>query len=82
MQSQLQLQIKTPHVQEEEIQISKFLIKGINILDNEVVSRVNEFGYPKKFIEESVRHLEMNDASACYFLMEKDKFQQNTGSPL
>ena len=30
MQSQLQLQIKTPHVQEEEIQISKFL-KGINI---------------------------------------------------
>jgi hypothetical protein len=45
-----------------------------------VVKKVQEFGYPKIFIVESLEKYEMNDASTSYFLLEKDKLICNGSS--
>jgi len=38
-----------------------------------VVEKVEEFGYPREFVVNSIEQMEMNDAVCNYFLMEKDK---------
>ena len=55
--------MQIPHIQEKEI-----------VIRDEIVKRVEEYGYPGKFIVQSIKEFEMNDASTCYYLTEKEKF--------
>ena len=42
-------------------------------MDYESVEKVEEFGYPHEFIVSSLEQFDMNDATTCYFLLEKDR---------
>lgn len=43
------------------------------LIDYEVVERVENYGYPRNFIVNSIENNEMNDAGTCYYLLDKEK---------
>jgi len=43
-----------------------------------VVEKVEEFGYPRAFIMESLENYEMNDSATCYFLLVKERLNSLT----
>ena len=43
------------------------------LVDYDTVEKVEEFGYPREFILQSLEQYDMNDSTTCYFLLEKDK---------
>ena len=43
-------------------------------IDHGIVDQVEEFGYPRHFVESSIENLEMNDATTGYYLLEKSKY--------
>jgi len=54
---------------EPDFDIGKIFILISFALDETVVKKVGEFGYPKLFIRESLLKYDMNDAATCYFLL-------------
>ena len=45
------------------------------LIDYEVVEKVEHFGFPRKFIIESIENYDMNDAATNYYLLDKEKQQ-------
>ena len=46
-------------------------------IDYDIVYKVEEFGYPKQFIVESLEKYDMNDAATSYFLLAREKGPQS-----
>ena len=44
-------------------------------VDFDLIERIEEFGYPRSFIEESIENNEMNNATTGYYLLERAKYQ-------
>ena len=57
---------------EEELIIGKHLSLGLNLLlDEDIVSRVSEYGYPKNFVRNTLENKDMNDSGTIYYLLKK-----------
>ena len=45
------------------------------MIDMEVVEQVEDFGYPREFVLKTLEEKELNDATTCYFLIDKDRIK-------
>lgn len=60
-------------IDEEESSMFKGQKDDRIMIDQDVVEKVTHFGYPKQYVVSSLQHFELNDATANYFLLEKEK---------